>query len=273
MKNIILFGTALMIILMINACNLEKEVDLNLPTFESELVVECYLEAGKPYRLNLSETSSYFDSISLDNFVLPDATVVIRRNGVADTLVEGIYFDEDKLYVYGSSTVVPPNDFQADYELEVTTQDGRQLTARTRLLPPIPIDSVLREYLEDSTVSLLTIVRDPLEPRNFYYRTIHRTYPISDSLKVAFTFDDDFINGPDNTIVVGAPPVFEHGDTAILTLYNITEAYSSYIETTQAAADNNGNPFATPGRILTNVQGGTGIFTGLSYTRMTYYLD
>ena len=42
------------------SCNLEKEIDLNLPEFKSQLVVECYLEPGKPYRANVFRTTSYY---------------------------------------------------------------------------------------------------------------------------------------------------------------------------------------------------------------------
>ena len=52
---IILFSALLM------GCNLEQEIELDLPEYDSRPVVECYLEAGKPFSLLLSQSSPYFD--------------------------------------------------------------------------------------------------------------------------------------------------------------------------------------------------------------------
>jgi hypothetical protein len=76
------------------SCNLEKEIDLNLPEFESQLVVECYLEPGKPYRANIFQTTSYYAPTSdLFNSVVQNATVIITYQGVSVTLSPGIYVD------------------------------------------------------------------------------------------------------------------------------------------------------------------------------------
>ena len=49
------------ILVLLAGCNMEKEIELNLPEFQSEIAVECYLEAGKPYRATIMESTSYFD--------------------------------------------------------------------------------------------------------------------------------------------------------------------------------------------------------------------
>ncbi len=270
-SNIILFLGA---ILVTASCNLEKNIDINLPDFESELVVECYLEIGQPMRLVLSETVSYFGSLTTDLPVVSGATVVISYGNQVDTLEEGLFFDflSGKFFNYGSSTLVPA-DFDNDFNLEITDSLGRKLTATTRLLQPVPLDSIQTIPFQDSLLSVLTIHTDNPAETNFYYRTYHKTNLTKDSLKVAFLIDDEFITGQNNQIVVGGPPVFQVGDTAIITLFHITEAYSKFIETTSSAEQNNGNPFATPGTIQSNVKGGTGIFTGLNYVRNTFYLN
>lgn len=281
MKNTIYlcFASAL---LLVSACNLEKEVDLNLPEFESKLVVECYLEIGKPYRVIVSETTGYFGSLATELPVVSGATVVITYNGVLDTLgngvrdtlEEGVFFDfaGGKLFNYGSTTLVP-EDYVNDFELLVIDSLGRTITATTKLMPKVALDSIsILPPLRDSSMSFITFFKDNPAETNFYYLTTHRTLPIADSLKTAFAVDDLIINGQDNQIALGGPPVFEYGDTAIITLFQITEAYSNFIETTSAAESNNGNPFGQPGSILSNVTGGYGIFTGISYNRYTFYL-
>jgi hypothetical protein len=275
MKNQHITIIILALIIFIASCDLEREIDLNLPEFESELVVECYLEPGKPMRAVISETISYFGSgLGAALPVVNGAVVKITHNGNVYTLDEGAYFDfiSGKIFNYGSDDIVP-FDFDNDFHLEVTDSAGRVLTATTRLLQPTPLDSIQTVMLQDSSITVLTIHTDNPSETNFWYRTYHRTHVIADSFKIGFALDDEFINGQNNQLVIGGPPVFEHGDTAVITLFHIEEAYSQFIETTGAAESNNGNPFGTPGTIKSNVSGGMGIFTGLTYVRDTFYLN
>lgn len=119
----------ILFLLIFTSCNLEREIEIDLPPYENELVVESYIEAGKPYLLTLSESISYFEIpglkpvdlnqslvINVGGFEvqttfqdlidqgllteedvpgLPptydDAVVVITHNGVSDTLENTLY--------------------------------------------------------------------------------------------------------------------------------------------------------------------------------------
>lgn len=279
MKNqfyIFLAGLAI----FLTSCNaLQREVDLNLPEFESELVIECYLEPGQPYRAILSETTPFFGNVSTELPNVEGATIIITHNGVADTLMEldtlqiaFTFFLTGKLYNYGSTTIVP-EDFDNDFTLEVYDTEGRQLNATTRLLPKVALDSIeILPPLNDSTYTFLTYFPDNPDEANYYYRTTHRTQPIGDSLKTAFLLDDQFPN-VFNQIVAGGPPLYEFGDTVIVSVFHVTEAFNDFIQSTTDAENNNGNPFGQPGSITSNVVGGQGIFTGLAYDRKTYYIE
>ena len=277
MKNLVYIILA-SLIFIVSACNLERSVDLNLPTFEPKLVVECYLEIGKPYRVVLTESVGYFGAgLTGDLPVVGGATIVITYDGVRDTLEESLFFDfvggQLKVFNYGSNTIVPEN-FTNEFHLEVVDSLGRTLTASTQMKVPIPLDSIQNIVLQDSSVSILTIHTDPISEKNYYYRTLHRTNLIKDSLIIGFVLDDEFINNEaTNQMIVGAPPFFQYGDTAIVTLFHITEGYANFLSTTGDAEQNNGNPFATPGSIQSNVSGGLGTFTGLNYVRDTFYLN
>lgn len=116
-------------LLIFTSCNLERNIEIDLPAYENELVVESYIEPGKPYLLTLSESISYFEipglkPIDLNQSLvlnvggfevqttfqdlidqglltaedvpgLPptydDAVVVITHNGVSDTLENTLY--------------------------------------------------------------------------------------------------------------------------------------------------------------------------------------
>ena len=275
MKNILYILSA-SVLLFFSACDtLQKEVDLNLPEFESKLSVDCYLEIGQPFRAIISETTPYFGGLNTGLPVVSGATVTITHNGVVDTLEEGLFFDffTGKFFNYGSTTLVPA-DYTNDFSLSVVDSAGRTLTATTKLLEPVTLDSIqILPPLQDSSYSYLSFFQDDPNETNFYYRTTHKTLPIADSLKTAFVVDDLVINGQENQIVLGGPPNFRYGDTAVITLFHITESHHSFIESYTASVQNNGNPFAQPGSVVSNVQGGFGIFTGLAFDRNIYYIE
>src|SRR5690348_15937851 len=79
MKYIYIIFIALMIM---TSCS--KTIELELPEYESKLVVECYLEPGKPFSCLLQESVEFTSEpgISLVN----DAIVIIQHNGIFDTL-------------------------------------------------------------------------------------------------------------------------------------------------------------------------------------------
>jgi hypothetical protein len=266
----IIFFTFLAISMV--ACNLEKEIDLDLPPFEAQLVVECYLEPGKPYRANIFKTTSYFaPAADLFSAVVTNATVIITHNGVADTLRPGIYVDADNFYAYGSNTIVP-EDYTNDFFLEVIDTAGNRLTATTKIAQPVYLDSITSQPLVNDT-SLLIVTFFPDDPTedNFYRRLMYRTTVSPDSLKTDFVFDDRVTSNGQMTL--GGPPSFVRGDTMIVQLVKMTEAFYNYVDSRERLESSNGNPFGQPGAIQTNIQGGIGIFTGYKLTRDTFYLN
>lgn len=255
------------------SCDLEKKIDLSLPEFESQLVVECYLEPGKPYRANIFQTTSYYAPTSdLFNSIVQNATVIITYQGVSVTLSPGIYMDGSNLYIYGSQTIVPA-DYTNDFFLEVIDSAGNSITATTKITPPIQLDSIQTEPLEnDTSLIVLTFSKDDPTTDNFYRRMQYRTDASqTDSLKFDFAINDEI--KVDGQLVLGGPPIFSVGDTMVIQFMEITEDFYNYIESREALESANGNPFAQPGVIRTNIIGGIGIFTGFSTTQETFYLD
>jgi hypothetical protein len=272
MKKILVF---VLTIAAFASCNLENEIDLNLPEFESQLVVECYLEPGKPYRANLFRTTSYYAPTSdLLNSIVQDATVIITYQGVADTLLTGLYIDGSNLYAYGSSTIVPA-DYTSDFFLEVIDSAGNRITATTKIAPPIQLDSIQTEplsLLNDSTLVVITFSQENPAIKNFYRRMQYRTDASeTDSLKVDFVVNDEITSN--GQLVLGTPPIFVRGDTMVIQYMEITEDFYEYVESREALESANGNPFAQPGVLKTNIIGGIGIFTGFTPTQQTYYLQ
>ncbi len=301
------------------ACNLERDIDINLPEYQSEIVVESYVEPGQPLRALVTESLSYTElpsptpidenilvTISADGqeltlplsqvealFVMPgdtiaeaqfegfksaiellglisDATVTITHGGTSHTLEEGIYFDFDngKVYNYGNSLIVP-EDYNTDFSIEVNSRD-RTADAVTQLLPPVTFDSIVYSFnASDTLAAIQAWFTDDAAMDNYYRFMLHNGEVVQTDQD--FSVNDRFFNG--DPVPFGSNFEFGIGDTAIVTLFHIDQIYHDFLETYEEAFFANGNPFAQPVQITTNVEGGLGIFAGLSYARDTVIIE
>ena len=259
------------------SCNLEKEIEIELPEYESQLVLECYLEPGKPFRLALSKSAAYFDPFPapdnlagfLQEILVPGAKVQIRHKNRLYPLANVLYFDPSgrRLYNYFSPNLVPLDTLEP-FALEVITAEGKTINANTRILPLVPIDSAVVQFKEGDTLArVLTYFTDPPEKPNYFRRVLHLnsldSIPLQD-----FTVDDRFV---EKTFVFGSGYEYKKGDTLISTIYHIDEPYYRLQESLQRAVFGNGNPFAQPSPLISNLSGDAnaiGIFTGLRFSRV-----
>lgn len=293
-----LIYTALALIAAVSCRGLEQDVELNLPEVEKELMVECYLEPGKPYRLLLTETKSYFESLSACPFVR-DATVVVVHNGKRDTLNEAFYFNNDcnpeqfygiipflsedstRFYNYASTTICP-EDYSSDFKLEVSDSLGRKITATTRLLERPRISSF--EYSEPNNENkfyLLLGTEDNPATLDYYRVMIHRRSLtkrdsatgalFSKEPRVDVVADDEALFS-ENELIIGTGYDFKQKDTVIASVYHIEEAYYKYLNSSANAQSANGNPFGQPSAVTSNIEGGRGVFTMLAFSRDTLIL-
>lgn len=299
MKNILLFLSFLSLYCV--ACqDLENVIEIELEEEPSELVVECYLRQGQPFRLLLTETKPYFAPVNACPFV-QEALVVITYQGQRDTLQEAAYtsracssilpfFDQDSIrfYNYGSDNIchAAPNE---EFLLEVWDRtNDRYVHAKTRFLPVVPIDRFDQGpyngndwTAEPPPTKVVTLgCQDNVQQRNYYRFTLHKNAlwqqdTSSSNLfnKVAVEplidvvlFDQGVYT--DGVVFQRSDYDFFYGDWAIGTIYHIDRAYYDYLLTSRAARDANLNPFLQPAMVNSNIQGGQGIFTALSFDRL-----
>lgn len=266
---------------IVASCDLEKEVDLDLPIYESEMAVECYLRPGQPYLLSIIESVPYYDNIRIR--YINDATVTIRHKGeviplnlvsvaIPDTLEDLANISTiigDTIYTYAALQPVPESYFQ-DFTLEITRPNGDNLTATTQILPPVQIDTMEYRFNDDEKAFVLTRMQDDPARANFY-RVVLQKGDLQDNPDQDFIVDDDVTNGEEFTFGTGFD--YEKGDTLIRTIYHITEDYYDYLITRDAAVGANFSPFGQPATIKSNISGGLGIFTGITFDRKTLIIE
>lgn len=263
------------LLLLLGGCNLDQPIDLQLPEYESRLVVECYLEKGRPFGVLLTRSSGYFEPFGvtgndiLTGILESGASVKIRQGTKVYELENKLTLDRftGKFFNYSLTAPVPAN-YDDPFELEIITEAGDLITSKAHLLPVVPIDSIVVEYEPEGKglARVLTYFTDLPDQTNFYRRMIHEgsldSLPIQD-----FTTSDRVV---EDVVVFGTGYDFEEGDSVVNTIYHISEDYYNFLESTQGAIQANGNPFAQPSPIIGNIEsevGAFGIFTTINYDR------
>lgn len=265
--------------LILTAC--EKEITIELPDAEEKIVVEGHIEPNQAPYVILTRSSGYFDpvdSTTIANTIILNATVIVSDGVTTDTMVPA--FD---------LSMFPPIFYKAPdmtgvigrtYTLTVIA-DGKTVTSSTILPAPIPLDSVWFK-LDPGSDSLGLAYGHLTDPpgRGNAYRWLAKRLNEDDIFLPAFggsVFDDEYIEGKslDGVFYRGMKPnseeaghqndefaKFKIGDTIIVKFCTIDQAAFEYYRTYEVEIANNGNPFAAPTSIKTNINGGLGVWCG-----------
>ena len=257
-------------VFLVMGCNLQKDIDVELPTGPTQLVAECYLENGIIPRLTVTETMPYLSATELTT--LPDVTVVLTLpNGTHDTLQYAPGQDRRtrKAYTHISKRrlLARPGD---KFRLDITDKGGlgRHLTGTATMPTTVSIDTVewkFNDKPEDERQAyVIARFQDPGNSTDFYRFQIHKSR-INQDPESDYNVDDRLNNG--QLITLGTSYQFNPSDTVIVTVYHIDEPYYRFMESVENARGANGNPFAQPAAISSTVEGGLGVFTVLNYQR------
>ncbi len=276
------YPSLLTVAVLLAGCNLQKDIDVPQPAYEEQLVVECTLIPGEPYRLIVQRTRPFLAPLpqpvdttgfSFDfDALATDAVVVISGPRSTDTLRFSPSIDDTTAFRPRGYTHTGARIFDGQpgetYSLLVYDGAGRRVTGTTTVLAPVPIDTVEVSFNPqaptpaEAKAALLTRYRDPATPGDAYrYQTSKVSRGHLDEQQ-SFQFEDARINGQASG--VGSSFRFGQNDTVEVALYRISRAYWQFLESVDAARGANGNPFAQPASIKSTVVGGVGVFTSLA---------
>lgn len=257
-----------LVFLLFSGCDLEREIEVKLPRYDKQLVVEAYLERDKPLQVLVSESDPYFDTLRLPIFNA--ARVRLQMDNQVETLPNFpvLNFETRKLTNYQQETPFPVSE-SAQYQLVVEDDLGRRLEGKTRFLPLPQLDSVEVRYAQvrgEWAASLLVWIQDFPNQSN-YYRIIMNEDSLTGSPAVEFTFTDAGQDG--KRFPVGTSYRFKPGKTMYIRLFHLEQGYYQYLRSMNSAANANGNPFAQPATVASPMTGGGfGIFTTLNYRQV-----
>lgn len=239
---------------------------------------------------NITMTTSNGNSFQL---------IEICSNSIPDSLLDdlssltGIPAESLQQFNYCVYTSLDPNAYGEEnvfYHLDIDI-DGNHLTSSTKIPGRVPLDSIWFEAEEalDSLGFMWAYLTDPDTVGN-YYRwyaqrinvhtfgeekgTIKDPFPIA---PLGSSFDDKFFNGLTFDFAYNRGEIgnlegqddegpeegyFKSGDTVVIKFCSTTRENFLYIRALENQAATTGSPFASPGNLPFNIEGGIGIWAG-----------
>lgn len=267
---------------IISSC--EKTITFRPNDSEPVVVVEASIENGNAPVVVLSHSLDYFNEISVDllaSSFIHDAEITISNGAKTHRLKEirvpvaGGY----NLYYYTTdstslSTAIT-GEFGKAYSLSVKT-DEKEYTATTTIpIPAKKIDSLwvvdAPNMADSQKVVLMGRFIDPPGYGNYtrYYTQVDGLpfYPglnsvYDDQLTDGVTYNMQIEKGLDrnHSFNLETYAFFNRGDSVVVKYCNIDKATYDFWRTMEYSYTNIGNPFASPNKVLSNIQGG-----GLGY--------
>jgi hypothetical protein len=294
-------------VMMLASCT--KDITVELPTPEDQVVVEGYIQNGTPPYVLLTRNAAFFGGIDVNNlgaYFVHDA--VIKVNDGADTVVLtefclhslpdtvkrqfarafGFEFNDTipvpdicvytipdilEYYVLGDTSVFRGH-VTHSYGLQIEV-DGKTLTSSTYLPGLVPFELSFIPHNDpnnDTLVTVQTTFTQPDTPGNFVrYFTQRNLEPMYPPVTQA-SFDDNLFHGAEYTFPIERGQsktaeidfdtygYFWRGDTVIVKWAQIDKSSYDFWHTIEN--DGGDNPFSSPVRIKTNINGGLGVWCG-----------
>jgi len=272
--------------LLLASC--EKDIEIVLPEAERKIVVEGHIEQGDYPYVILTKSSAYFapvDSATIANTVVYGAFITVFDGSTTDTLIQTFDLNYFPPVLYRAQKM--KGVIGKTYSLTVLAE-GKTLTASTVIPDTIPLDSLWFkvEVPKDSLGFLYAHMSDPGGQKNAYRWFAKRAGKDSKFLApLGSAFDDKFFAGKsfdffynrgteynstkedDNNEERG---YFKKGDVITVKFCTTDDESFLFYRTFETEAASNGNPFAAPTTIQTNIKGGgLGVWGGYGVTYHT----
>jgi hypothetical protein len=254
------------LLLLLTSC--QQKIDLKIPDYTQKLVVEGKIEDGAKPQVYLSYTMPYFTDkqVNLADLAVKGAFVTVTDGTTTDTLKE-VLSGQGYFYKGSNMTGVVGKTYNLMIQL-----NGKTYTAQTTINTPVKLDSLwFKIEKQDSLGYIYTHLQEPAHLGNWYRWQAMRIVKDQDFIApMGSAFDDKFINGKsfdfaynrgmlqnsisddDNNVEKG---FFKKGDNVIVKFSAIGENEFRFFRSYDANALSNGNPFAAPTNLQSNIQG------------------
>lgn len=279
LKQILFFFT---LTVLVASC--EKDITVDIPQPLPQVVVEGWISNDEYPTVILTRSSPYFapvDTSAVINTIIYNAQVMVSNGSLTDTLnltYDPSYFPQ---ILYRGSKF--KGSIGGSYDLRIIA-DGKTITSTTTIPDTVPLDSIWFKFngASDSLGFIWANLTDPTSTGQNYRWAAKR---VGKDLRyispLGSVTDDRFFNGQsfefyynrgqlynsdapdDNNEEIG---LFKQGDSVIVRFSTIDYNSFIYFQSYETEAFNDGNPFAAPSNVKTNINGGLGVWCGYGNT-------
>jgi hypothetical protein len=283
---------------LLTSCS--EDINLSVAAGDPKIVIEGNIENGKHPEVIVTRNSPLTAAVDFSKILVTNAQVYVSDGVTTDTLHFGIDSFASVPFTYASTHMIGM--VGQSYSLTVIA-DGKTYRAITTIPTPVPLDSVWwkAQPPHDTLGFAWAHFSEPAGLGNAYrwYAKRPRKTIIYNGTRVMLnrrftppdgaTFDDKFVDGktfdfaydrsydPTEVTYTKDEPPSERGyykptDTIYIKFCAIDYYTYRFYNTFEAALGTNGNPFASPVSILSNIDnGGLGVWAGLGATYDTIY--
>jgi hypothetical protein len=271
-------------LLFFSSCT--EKIDVKLPSSDKKIVIEGSIENGKYSEVIITRTIPLFSSVgstSPSDFYVTDAVVTVSDGITTETLTLMIDSSSSIGLVYKGNTIIGTSG--GVYTLTVV-EEGKTYTAITSIPVPVTLDSVwwMPQPPRDTLGFANARLSEPAGLGNNYRWYAKRPRDRRYLAPYGATWDDKYVDGvsfefayskgydPTDSENTYENDTIGHGyylksDTIYIKFCAINKEAKDFYTTFENALSNNGNPFASPVTILTNINGGAlGVWAGFGAT-------
>ncbi len=275
----------------------EREVNIIVQQQEPKLVVDGSIENNQLPVVILSNSLNYFSSISQEELAasfIHDAEIDLSDGSKTIRLKEYSVMDTGgyTFYYYTVNGTRPADlmvgEFNTQYFLHIQTPDGERYDAATTIpLLAKTCDSIFWKPAPNNPDTSLCVLyghfNDPPGLGNYvrYYTSVNgqRFFPgfnsvfddqVTDGTSYNFEIPKGFNKSDTSKLSDDDFGFFHRGDTATFKFSNIDKGTFDFWRTWEFSYQANGNPFASPTKVLSNVSNGAlGAFSGYASQYLT----
>lgn len=280
----------------------ERDAEIDIPGGTSQPVVYGWIENGVPPIVIFTRAQPYFGTSNFSNFeslFIHNASMVVSTdnytaslfelcsNDLPDSLlplvaqflgVDSVTLSSVNYCVY---TSLDPNIFGVSgksYALSISTSEGENLSSVTKIPNPVALDSLWFVPEKGDTLGFIWARLSDPDSLGNAYRWFAQRQGKDNGFIAPFSsaFEDKFINGTsfnfgysrgDNDFAPtpeaeGERGYFKTGDTVIIKFTSIDMDHYRFWRSFDVQLASNGNPFASPAPLKTNINGGLGLWGG-----------
>jgi hypothetical protein len=292
----------ILLFILITTVSCERDATIDIKGGEQKPVVYGWIEPGMPPVVILTQSKPYFGTtnfselsdlfihnanvtVATDNYTAPLSEICSQNVSPSLLPVIAEYLGVDSATLsqvnYCVYTTFDSNIFGQTgkkYFLNISF-DSYNLSSETEIPQPVALDSVWFKVQPPATNLgfIWATLSDPPASGNCYRWFAKREgKDFSFIAPMGSAFEDKFINGTtfnfafnrgdDDFATTPEPPeergYFKIGDTVIVKFCSIDAAHYQFWRTFEIQVSNNGNPFAAPAPVKSNINGGLGIWGG-----------